>query len=90
MVDAVRLRDRKWADRRWPSAMLVLPPEPPHRVSRVGIHLGDVLFGEPMASLMGDGVRIAARLEEHLRAGARSACPKMPIVKVKGRLDHLP
>ena len=55
-----------------------LPPE--RRIEfRVGIHLGDVVE-ESDGDLMGDGVNIAARLEE-LPSPARSVFPKTPIVR---------
>ncbi len=55
-----------------------LPPE--RRIEfRIGIHLGDVVE-ESDGDLMGDGVNVAARLEESL-SPARSACPRTPIAR---------
>ena len=54
-----------------------LPPE--RKIEfRIGIHLGDVME-EADGDLMGDGVNIAARLEDDVRAGRRSP--------VRGRLS---
>ena len=47
---------------------------------RVGIHLGDVVE-ENDGDLMGDGVNIAARLEEDLLSRAGFACPRTPTGK---------
>ena len=73
MVDAVRCVDRG-PDRRWPTQNADVPEE--RRIDfRIGVNLGDIIIDGD--DIFGDGVNVAARLQEIAEPGG--ICISQPV-----------